>query len=198
MSPAAEPLHVLFVCTANRCRSPMAQVLLEAAAARRGVDGVTTSSAGRLPSDEPAIGGAVRTMAKRGLDLGAHASTRFTPDVGAGAQLIVGMAREHVREVVVSAPNTFSRTFTLKELIRRGEAYGPRGAGQSLEEWLAAVSEGRTTGELLGDDARDDVADPIGLPDAEFERTAVELEDLIERLVALLFPAGQAGGSPAS
>src|SRR5688572_14763578 len=176
MSSAAEPLHVLFVCTANQCRSPMAQVLFAAAVGRRGVDGVTTSSAGRLPADQPAVSGALRTMAQRGLDLGAHASTTFDADVAARAQLIIGMAREHVREIVVSSSGTFPRTFTLKELVRRGERNGPRRAGQPLEAWLAEVAEGRTTSELLGDDPDDDVADPIGQPDDEFERTAVELE----------------------
>ena len=89
---------------------------------------------------------------------------------------------------MVSSSGTFPRTFTLKELVRRGERCGPRRTAQPLDEWLAEVADGRTTSELLGDDPGDDVADPIGMPDAEFERTAVELEGLIERLVGLLCP----------
>jgi protein-tyrosine phosphatase len=182
------PTGVLFVCTANRCRSPMAEALLRRELAARGIDDVEVTSSGRLQADHPASEGAVRVMAARGIDLAAHRSGSTTKARVERADLVIGMAREHVREVVAAAPTAFPRTFTLRELVRRGEALGPRAAGQSLESWLVLLGAGRRAADLLGESAEDDIADPIGGPDAAYEATAGQLSDLVERLCALAFP----------
>jgi protein-tyrosine-phosphatase len=105
----------------------------------------------------------------------------------AEADLILGMARLHVREAVVLRPDAWPRAFTLKELVRRGEDVGPRALGQSVEEWLLKVHAGRAANDLLGDSRGDDIHDPIGSGRSVYERTAKEIEDLVDRLVALLF-----------
>jgi protein-tyrosine phosphatase len=126
-------------------------------------------------------------MEARGLDLGRHRSRAFTAAHLDGADLVIAMARRHVREAVLASPDAWPRTFTLKELVRRGEACGPRRPGQSLAAWLARVHQGRRTNDLLGDDPCDDVEDPIGRHDHVYEATAAELDDLIGRLVELAF-----------
>lgn len=165
----------------------MAEVLLQRALRERGIP-ATVTSAGAMRGDVPASEGSVEAMARRGLDLGAHRSHQLTADDLAGADLVLCMARRHSREAVVLHPPAWPRTFTLKELVRRGEALGPRRAGQPLDTWLAEVGEGRTRSALLADDPLDDVADPIGGPDSAYEATAVLLEDLVTRTVALTFP----------
>lgn len=104
------------------------------------------------------------------------------------ADLVLGLAREHVREVVVLVPEAWPRTFTLKELLRRGEAAGPRRPDEPLEGWLERVTEGRLRSDLLGMSADDDVDDPVGGPSAAFEKTARELQRLCDRLITLLWP----------
>lgn len=104
-----------------------------------------------------------------------------------GADLVLGMAREHVREAVVLAPDAWPRTFTLKELVRRGEAVGPRRGEQTLADWLASAAAGRTAAELMGPSDIDDVADPYGLSLPSYERMIDELDNYIDRLVALLW-----------
>ena len=174
------------LCTANQCRSPMAEALLRERLRDLGVD-ATISSAGELPGGAPASGGSVRMMAARGLDIGGHVSRTVTIADLRRADLVLAMARRHLRFAVGLAPETFSRTFTLKELARRGTAVGPRRRGQSLQDWLTTVHDGRTTAALLGDDRADDVADPIGKPDPEYAVTARELESLLDTVVALAF-----------
>ncbi len=166
----------------------MAEALLRHRLDQLGVDAVV-SSAGELPGGVPAEGGSVRAMAARGLDLGRHRSRAFTAEHLGRADLVLGMARRHVREAVLLEPQAWPRTFTLKELVRRGEAAAPRQAGQSLAAWLALVHVGRRTSDLLGDDPLDDIEDPIGARDHVYEATAVELDDLVERLVTLAFAA---------
>jgi len=175
--------RVLLLCTANQCRSPMGEVLLRA---RRPT--LEVQSAGRLPGGVPASAAAVKILADRGLDLAKHISQTATPELLLASDLIVGMAREHVRDAVLARPEVRPRAFTLKDLVRRGEALGRRTVGQPLDEWLWAAGADRTTNDLLGAMAADDVADPIGQSAARYRACADELDDLLCRLAAVAFP----------
>jgi protein-tyrosine phosphatase len=137
---------------------------------------------GRAATDD-----GVEVMAARGVDTSGHVSRRLTPEMLTTADVIIGMAREHVREAVLLIPDCWSRTFTLKELVRRGEEAGRRSPDQPLTEWLDKVHAGRTRSDLLGISADDDVADPIGQRRAVYEKTADELDDLTRRLATLLW-----------
>jgi protein-tyrosine-phosphatase len=87
----------------------------------------------------------------------------------------------------------FSRCFTLKELVRRGEAAGPRRRDEQLDAWLARVSTDRRPMELLGESAEDDVADPyLGSPKV-YAACIAELDDLVQRLVDLVWPMAEEG-----
>lgn len=187
-------MHVLLVCTANQCRSPMAEVLLRERLREAGVP-AETSSCGLLEPDIPATPEAVQTVAALGLDLSAHRSRRLDRRTVEGADLVLAMAREHLREVVVAAPDAFPRTFTLKELVRRGEAAGPRLPPEDLPTYLARIGFGRRPADLLGGSGEDDVADPIGMPVEAYRATAEELDDLCRRAVALLAGSGSVVGS---
>ena len=59
------------------------------------------------------------------------------------ADLVLGMERRHVREAVVLLPEIMPKAFTLKELVRRGEEFGARTRGRSLEDWLVDVAGDR-------------------------------------------------------
>ena len=151
-------------------------------------EGVTVSSVGLLEGGHLVSPEAVKALAPYGLDLGPHCSTAIDPEVVAGADLVLGLERRHGREAVLLAPSAWSRTFTLKELVRRGEKVGPRLRGRSLGDWLAAVGEGRERSDLVGSSPEDDVADPLGGDAAAYRATASELADLVQRLAHLLWP----------
>jgi len=164
----------------------MAAALLGARLEEAGVK-AAVSSAGLLFDGRPATDHGVAVMADRGLDTSGHRSRRLRPDLLAGADLILGMARSHVREAVALAgPDSLRRSFTLKEIVRRGEERGGRAAGEPLAAWLDRLQAGRTVADLLGDFEADDVDDPIGGPRRSYERTAAELDDLTARLARLL------------
>src|SRR5688500_7832403 len=124
------------VCTGNTCRSPMAAALLGRRLDEAGVK-AAVSSAGLLFDGKPATDDGVAVMAGRGFDTAAHRSRKLRPELVAGADIVIGMAREHVREAVVLSPAIWGRAFTLKEIVRRGEERGGRAAGEPLEQWLA-------------------------------------------------------------
>ena len=143
-------------------------------------------SAGVLDSGSPAAPEAVAALRARGIDISAHRSRRLSAPLVVGADLIVAMARQHVREVVEIEPGAWARSFTLKELVRRGGLAGPWARGQSLEEWLAKLAADRTYSEMLGTSSSDDITDPIGGPRSRYEATAAELAELVASLAVLL------------
>jgi protein-tyrosine-phosphatase len=163
----------------------MAAALLARRLDDAGVKAVVRS-AGMLFDGKPATDHGLAVMAERGIDTSDHRSQRLRPDLLAGADLVVGMARTHVREAVALAPDALGRAFTLKEIVRRGEERGARAPDEPLDAWLARLAAGRRPAELLGESDEDDVADPIGGPRRAYERTAAELDDLTARLAGLL------------
>ena len=187
--------HIVVICTANWCRSPMAGALLQRAFAEAGVP-VSIETAGFLDAGQRVPEGVTEALSREGIDVAAHTSRTLTPEMIAGAGLVIGMERIHVRDVVLADPGAWSRTFTLKELVRRGEHIGPRRSGETAQAWLADAHRGRRTNELLGSDDTDNVADPMGGPQRAFDRTADELDELARRLVALLVaPAATASAT---
>jgi protein-tyrosine phosphatase len=184
---------VLFLCTGNICRSPAAEALLRHRLERLGVD-ASVRSAGLLHTGQPASTYGVDVLSERGIDLSTHRSRSMTADLLREADLIIAMAREHVREAVVLAPEVWPRTFTLKELVRRGGDIGPRRADESLEQWLARAHAGRIPHRLMGSSGDDDVADPIGQARGAYERMVADLDGLVERLAWLVW--GEADARP--
>ena len=131
----------------------------------------------------------VRAASSFGLELSGHLSRHFELPQLAESDLIVTMTRRHVRELVAPEAKLWSRTFTIRELVRRGLEVGPRGTDEPLSKWLALVHEGRQPAELLGSDPGDDVADPMhGIP-TDYDEMVETLYGLTHELVGLLFPA---------
>lgn len=93
-------MKVLFVCTGNVCRSPMAAELLRHLVSERGVEGVEVASAGTATWDgAPASEGSYLVCLEHGLDLSGHRARQITTDVVAEAHLILGMGESHVARV---------------------------------------------------------------------------------------------------
>ena len=177
-------MQVLMMCTANICRSPMAERFLRRAAEQRGAD-VTVASAGLLNGGEPASTGSTRAMAEHGIDLGDHRSRRIDTPMIASADLVVAMEVRHVREAAALVPHRFGAIYTLRELIKRTQPVGPR-HDRPLDEWLTQVGEGRRAADLLRSTDLD-IADPYGGPPEGYIATAALLAELTERLADVLW-----------
>jgi protein-tyrosine phosphatase len=179
--------RVLFVCTANVVRSPVAAALLNMRVRDAGAD-VIVESAGLREAERLLDGGALLALEGHGVDLRPHRSRRLDATMVAPATLVIGLEREHVREAVLLDPAAWPRTFTLKEIVRRGEAIGSRKPGESIETWIARAHADRTQRDLLGSDPIDDIADPYGGPPGGYEDAAEEIDDLVTRLVQVVWP----------
>jgi protein-tyrosine phosphatase len=164
----------------------MGALLLGARLEELGVDDAHVHSAGLLSPGHRMPDHGVAVMAARGFDTTGHRSRRLSAELVGPTDLIVAMAREQVEEVVAANPAAWGRTFTLKELVRRGERLGPRQPGQALADYVALLHTGRRPQDLMGLSTADDVADPMGASRAVYERTAAEIDDLTARLARLL------------
>jgi protein-tyrosine phosphatase len=179
--------RIVTVCTGNVCRSPVAEVLLRDELARRGVD-AEVSSAGIIRDGMPIAPEMAALLRSWGLDGDAHRSRLLDERRLTDADLVLGMAREHVREAVLHAPDVLPRAFTLKELVRRGGAIGPRLGDEPLADWLARAGADRQPTQILGASAADDITDPIGRRPVVYDRVADEIRQLVASLAALAWP----------
>jgi protein-tyrosine phosphatase len=169
----------------------MAEVLLRHHLAVAGV-AAAVSSAGLYEGGARATRHGISVMAERGLDLLHHRSRKMNEAMIGQADLVIGMAREHVREASVVHNGAMEKTFTLKELVRGAESIGPREVDELLDAWLGRIAALRGPSSLVGvgHDDELDVEDPVGRGLDDYTATAELLDQLLGRVVAFAFPAG--------
>ena len=114
---------VLFVCTANVCRSPLAEVLFRDWLRRLAVPGEwRVSSAGTwAPEGATPPAGLCRPLHARGLDLSGHRARRVNADLLGVSDLTVCMTHSHCEALRVEFPRFASRIKLLSEFA--GRAY---------------------------------------------------------------------------
>ncbi|HHT74268.1 MAG TPA: low molecular weight protein arginine phosphatase [Firmicutes bacterium] len=109
---------VLFVCTGNTCRSPMAAALLKHYAQEAGIE-VRTASAGLGAfTGDSASEHALKAMSELGLDLSGHRSRKFHTALAEEFDLILVMTEGHKRQLLQAAPELAEKVFLVQEYSR--------------------------------------------------------------------------------
>ena len=128
--------NVLFVCTGNTCRSPMAEAWLKVLCARDGLDW-TVRSAGldAYAGDEASIQ-AQTVIRAAGGDLSRHAARRFTAYLAAEADLILAMTGSHLQRIRALVPEAAGKSFLLMHFSKiRPDSDVPDPFGSSAETY---------------------------------------------------------------
>lgn len=132
-------LSVLFVCSGNTCRSPMAKGILEKMFEKKNVfvySAGTIARKGSLPSEF-----AIIAAQKYGADISHHLSSPLTKELINDADLILVMSPKHKDAVIELVPEAKSKTFLLREYASgiNEEVEDPIGAPLQVFEKVAAI-----------------------------------------------------------
>jgi protein-tyrosine-phosphatase len=172
-------MKVLFVCTGNLCRSPMAAALLRHELARRGCSDIEIASAGTWAVEgSGATTDAVSVLAARGVDLKLHQAQQLIAHDVVTADLVVAMTSVHVREILDLVPAAAPKIRLLKELAELEYV----SLDEEVEERLLSFLEADRPPARRSFD----VDDPMGLPASAYERCAEELGHGVRVLADLL------------
>lgn len=185
MLHASRPgFDVLYVCWANQCRSPIAELLLHAAMRgnprfedagwRVGSAGVAARTGRQIHPK------AAQVLAERGVPSSGFTSRPLTTELVESADLILTAERAHRSDVVRLSPGSAHRAFTMRQFARLLTAANDRidPAELSGHNLLVLAHDGRGSSQP-SDMKDDDIADPIGGSILAFRRSVDQIADTL-------------------
>ncbi len=170
----AEPIRVLFVCTANICRSPYLELR---ARQLLGPDSrVEVSSAGTLGFDASPVSDTMEAeFARWSTQVDDFRSRPVTGEMIDAADVVLTAEAAHRTRLLEERPAAFRKIFTLGQFVASAEAADPALHGRALLEALAS--------RRVPAAAEHDIADPYRRGPEAARRAAVTMEQLLEVLV---------------
>ena len=142
-------------------------------------------SAGTRPWEVGATDHTVTVMNEHGLDVSSHTNRQLVIEELAGADLVVGMTRDHVSIARRRCPEVADRTFLVGELARLARDVGPRLESESPRAWIERVAARRPPNRPYGRGV-DEIDDPVGRGLTTHRITADRLDRELQVFATLL------------
>ena len=186
MSDQQGSVEIVFVCTGNRARSPLAEALLQRRLADTAVRVVSRGTTDIGPAGVlPEMMHAARGL---GADLAAHVARPLARGELANSSLVVGFEPSHVASAVVDGKASADVAFTLLELLSTLERLGKpdmsRDPVAGLGDLVRRAHAHRPGGDRL---RAPSIADPLGASQETFDRLAADIAAMVDSLAFLMF-----------
>lgn len=192
-------MNILFVCTGNTCRSPMAEAILR----HHADDSLKVRSAGLFASaGSPASHQSMQVLKDNGIDID-HRSQPLNEELVEWADLILTMTSQHKQAIISQFPAKMKHVFTLKEHVSEQKE-----SLDKIEQLYDKIGQARIELMELGNGVQDkrqaiyeqmekwmkeaqkleqsvpsmDVSDPFGGSKEIYCQTYEELDELIQKL----------------
>ena len=142
MTPAS-PRKLLFVCTGNICRSPVAQFLAEKLADEAGLNWRTASAGVAAEAGWGMEDGAVHALAARGIRNKSHTARQLDAAMMDEADEVYALTRAHRDTIVSRFPNHAGKVFVLREAagLPGADVADPYGQNDAVYDRCAALIE---------------------------------------------------------
>ena len=129
--------RIIFVCTGNTCRSPMAEIILKNKLKLAGVLDVTVSSAGLSATPDMKMSeNSATALKKLGYKPYGFKSKQLTYKMVEKADLVLCMTAEHKRHL-----NQFSNVFTIGEVVGCTDVFDPYGGNLAVYMEVSRILE---------------------------------------------------------
>lgn len=149
-------MKILFVCTGNLCRSPMAEMLLRDRLKEKNMNNIVVSSAGVMTYDgSPISQYSKRVLSENDIEVDSNfRSHQLAFEDVVENDLILAMTLSHKIQILRKFPLSAKKVYTLSEFVEPG--------------------------------SKIDVDDPYGENYKTYERIYVQLFDMVEKIIVKL------------
>jgi protein-tyrosine phosphatase len=177
-------LTVLFVCTGNICRSPLAERLFVARSAPESA--VFAHSAGVYALEGyPMDQASALALRELGGDGSGHLAQYLNESLIEEADLILGAEEAHRDTVLRLAPSSMRRAFTMREFARLGADVAPAADVGQAKAVIASVAARRGLVDAVTP-GTDDIADPYRRPMDDVRECAQQIAHAVDATLRLL------------
>ena len=137
------PIKIMFVCTGNTCRSPMAAVMATQLFAEAGLVAEVFSAGLYAINGQPASHNAISVMKESGLCLLSHRAAPVSGSILSEIMLVLTMTWSHREALQLRYPSAQNKIFTLAEFV--GDSMNIADPyGGDLEEYRACAAQIKT------------------------------------------------------
>jgi protein-tyrosine phosphatase len=188
--PGTGNFEIVFVCTGNRFRSPLAEALMRSYTEELPV---RTSSLGTMDvGTAPVLPEALALASQIDLDVSGHRACALAGRDLGDVDLVLGFERRHVGAAVAEAGAAAERSFALPELVGLLECLEPPADGDPVARARESVRQAHELRTQLDSDDWKEVVDPLGSEAQGYVDALEQVRDLCHRLAVRLFDVERA------